>query len=132
MESRSSVFGRKAGDNLNVVAKTDDRDSILRAGRAQKIARRFANEIDPLFDTAGNVKQQDEIKRLSGRRNVGDLALVAVFVNAEVRAAQSADCPPVAIDDAGVDAHQLWRDGRGQLVGRTQADQRRLSLSSQH
>ena len=85
--------------------KTYDRDSILRTGGVQKIARGLANEIDPLFHAAGHVEQEHQIERLAGLRHIDDLSLSAVFVNREVRRPQVGNRAPIAIRDADIDAH---------------------------
>src|SRR5688500_18446100 len=64
---------REIRDYLNIVAEADDRDPILRTGGVQKVARSFTNEIDPFFDAAGNIQQEDEVEGLSRRRDVYDL-----------------------------------------------------------
>src|SRR5918912_3058904 len=55
---------RKIRDDLNVIAEADNTDAVLGAGGSEKIARGLADEIDVVFDAAGNVQQEHQIERL--------------------------------------------------------------------
>ncbi len=107
--------------------KADDRDSILRAGSAKKIARGLADKVDSLFHAAGHIEQQYQIERLGRGRDIHNLALAAVFVDGEVRVAHPGNSPTVAIGHAGVDTHQLRRNRSCQFARRPQFDQRRFA-----
>ncbi len=98
--------------------KADDRDAILWTGSIQKIARRFADEVDPLFHAARYIQQQHQIERFSRRGDVDDLPLTAVLVNRKIGVAHSRNRAAIAIGDAGVDAHQLRSNGSNHLAGR--------------
>src|SRR6185369_6915423 len=104
-----TAVSAELGDDLDVVAKTDDGDAILRAGRFQKITRRFANELDSFFHASGNVEQQHQIERLGCGNDFRDLALYAVFVNCEIGFLHAANRAAIAIGHAGVEPQKLWR-----------------------
>src|ERR1041385_6944171 len=92
-------------NDLDVVAKANDGNTILWAGRLQKIARCLADKINVFLDAAGNVQQQDEIEWLTCRRDLFYFALDAVFINGKVGFLHAANSAPIAIRDAGVETH---------------------------
>ena len=51
----------------------------------QKIARGLANEVDSFFNTAGHIKQQNQIERLMRGHHICHLPFDAVFINRKVR-----------------------------------------------
>src|SRR4029079_3787548 len=55
---------REIRNHLNVIAKTDDRNLVLRTGGAKEVASRLANKVHSLLDTSGNIEQQHQIKWL--------------------------------------------------------------------
>src|SRR6185369_2967475 len=108
-------------NHLNVVAKTDNRDLVLRAGGAQEVASSLANEVHSLLDAARYVEQQHEVERLIRRSNVSHTAFDAVFPNRKVRLAHAADRAPVTIRNTRIESHQLRRHRSNNPAGRRSA-----------
>src|SRR5256714_5412285 len=98
--------GREVGDELHVVAETDDGDAILRAGGVEEVERGLAYEVNPFFDAAGNVEQEYEVERRVRRRNFAHATLDAVFRYGEIFFRESADGPTVAVCDARLHARE--------------------------
>src|SRR5688500_20063208 len=96
--------GTEIGHDLDIVARADDRNAVLRTGGAQNISRRFTNEVHSFFNAAGNVQKQHEIEWLVRRRYVCHAPLDAIFPNCKVRLTHAANCASVAIEDAGIEA----------------------------